>query len=162
MRKKTLVRGAVQGKFDAAPSQICDILPWKVCTFVSPSGANQVQKAVDGLSSVACETFKTELRHLAQSPREEWRQPHAKQLKGYQNLVEVIFKADRVQLRAVGFFGPLLGQFTITVLCTHKQNVYSPRDALDTAAKRKREVEVGEAGTAPLQVYGENFPPLSE
>jgi len=131
-------------------------------TYLSSTGANQVQKAINQLSSAAREAMKSEFRHLAVSPRAEWRRPRAAQLKGYENLVEIIFKADKVQWRAVGFHGPSALQFTITALCTHKANVYAPQDALDTAARRKREVQSGQASTASLQVDGEDYPPLPE
>ena len=48
--------------------------------------------------------------------------------------------------------------FTITLICTHKQNVYKPADAIETARKRAKQVQDGVRETSPLQIDGEDFP----
>ena len=139
------------------PSQICDILPMRFLTYVSPSGARVVQKAIDALSPTVLVVFKTELKHLAASPRQEWPK-RMKKLKSRGGVFEIRFKAEGKQWRPLGFFGPGPGQFTITELCTHKQNIYDPHEAIERAGKRWSEIEAGQAGTAHLQINGEDIP----
>jgi phage-related protein len=72
----------------------------------------------------------------------QWREPHTKKLgKG---IIEIRITGD-VQHRLLGFFGPKKDEFTFVLACTHKQNVYTPKNAKATAAKRKRAIEAGEA-----------------
>lgn len=143
-------------------SQNCDILPWKFRVYVGATGSAEVQKAIGRFDDAALEAFKSAVRHLAASPRDEWRRPEAAKLTGGDDLFEIRFKANNTQWRPVGFFGPSPGVFTITAICNKKQDVYAPPDAFKTAARRKRQVESDEAGTAPLTIDGEDFPPLPE
>lgn len=44
----------------------------------------------------------------------------------------------------------------------HKQNVYKPAKALDTADTQRKAVLEGRAGTSPLTIDGEDVPPDEE
>lgn len=75
------------------------------------------------------------------------------------------FKASihaRKATRAIGFFGPDEGEFTIVMVCTHKDNVYKPASALKTASSRRNLFAEGAASCAPLKIDGEEFPPIDE
>jgi hypothetical protein len=69
----------------------------------------------------------------------EWREPFSKKIND--NLVEVRI-TGAVQHRLLGFFGSNQ-RFTFVITCTHKQNIYDPKDAKKTAAKRKKAIEEG-------------------
>jgi hypothetical protein len=62
--------------------------------------------------------------------RTSWAEPHSKKVG---NLIEVILKG-KVQHRLLGFYW-LAGQcqFTFLLPCTHKEQVYKPRAAFNTA-----------------------------
>jgi hypothetical protein len=72
--------------------------------------------------------------------RPNWTKPYAKKLD--EGLVEITLKA-RVQHRLIGFDWPQRSCFTILLACTHKGQVYNPKDALETARRRMTELRGG-------------------
>ena len=138
------------------------MLPWRFRTYVSETGRGEVQKHIDALDVEAAEFFRAAVRWLAPMPASEWHEPKAKKLHGYKELYEIRFKANGVQQRPIGFFGPESNQFTILIWATHKQRVYKPAEALDTADRRRKAVVTKTAGSTPLQVDGEDFPTTEE
>jgi hypothetical protein len=70
-----------------------------------------------------------------------WTEPHAKKIGD--DLVEIILKT-KVQHRLLGFYWPK-GRLNFTFLlpCTHKGNVYNPKDAFSTAETRIEELKKG-------------------
>ena len=60
-------------------------------------------------------------------------------------LLEIVFKTAGIQHRMIGFFGPEQKQFTLLIGCMHKQNIYQPPQAIETAIERKKKVENKEA-----------------
>jgi Phage derived protein Gp49-like (DUF891) len=135
------------------------MLPWKFKTYISPSGRADVQKTIDRYDDYAREAISRQIAHLACSSIDKWDEPHAKKLKAHADLYEIRYKADRKATRALGGFCPGDSDFTITLICTHKQNVYTPPEALATASDRIKQVNTGQAAVAPLQIDGEIFPP---
>ena len=71
-----------------------------------------------------------------------WNEPYAKQLVGYDGLVEIIITKG-VAHRLLGFYGLDQGDFTVVIACAHKGDNYYPKDAKDTAKARKILVEEG-------------------
>ncbi len=134
------------------------MLLWKFKTFVSLSGRDNLQKEIDRYDDYALEAFRRAVAHLAVATKDKWDEPHAKKLKGKNKLFEVRFKANRCATRAIGYFGPGPNEFTITVLCTHKQKIYDPHDAIEIADRRAGQVQAGTATPAALQIDGEDFP----
>jgi hypothetical protein len=146
-----------------ASSHDCDILPWRFATFVRADGKREVQVEIDALSPQGAASFQWEVAYLAAcAHRHEWHEPHAKHLSGPVDLYEIRFKDNHRATRALGFFGPEPGLFTITLICYHKQRVYTPRDAIRIAEQRRRQIIEGKARHLPLQVDGEDFPPAPE
>lgn len=90
--------------------------------------------------------FDTLIRILAKT--RQWRMPEFRWIKGrpYAGLGEIRFTSERKQHRVIGFYGPSPREFTMLIGCIHKQNIYNPPNALDTAARRKRAIETGTAG----------------
>ena len=139
------------------------MLPWRFNTFVGSSGRHDVQADIDRLDETGLAHLRAQVKYLsATASLKDWSEPQAKKLKGYEGLYEVRFKAHRTAKRAVGFFGPGAGEFTILILCNHKDNVYKPVNAFDTAATRRKQCATEAGRCAPLQIDGEEFPPLDE
>lgn len=132
---------------------------WRFRTYVASGGRNDVQDAVDRLGGLDAARFSRAVAHLSVAPKVQWDEPHAKKLQGYGAQYEVRFKANNCSTRALGYFGPGEGEFTITLICTHKGNVYKPHNAFKTAGTRWQQIRNGTASVAPLQVDGEDFPP---
>ncbi len=77
-----------------------------------------------------------------------WQSPHWRALVGaYQGLGEIRIAADR-QWRLIGRREEAENAFTLLMICYHKDKVYDPRDALETALRRWREIENGLERTA--------------
>jgi hypothetical protein len=134
------------------------MLRWSFETYVSSTGRNDVQATIDRYDDYAKQALSRAVAHLAISGKSQWNEPHAKKLQGKHQLYEIRYKADRCATRAIGYFADE-ATFVITLICTHKQNVYSPHDALSTAERRARQHHSGEATSATLKIDGEDVPP---
>lgn len=114
---------------------------WTFRTYVSPQGEEEVTAWYVGQTPTVRAAFDQRLRTLAQMKPQEWREPYSKQLEGEcDGLVEIRFKADRVQYRPLGFYGPLRMEFTITLIAREIGNRFVPGDACQTALARVNDV----------------------
>jgi hypothetical protein len=77
---------------------------------------------------------------LRQQPRDYWTRPRYDLLKGAGGIGEVRFKVDRIQHRALGYFGPRRMEFTFLEMCT-KTDGNSLRKAIKSAKERKQEID---------------------
>lgn len=127
-------------------------------TYQAATGKCDTQATIDRFDEFSTQAFSRAVAHLAVETQDKWDDPHAKKLKGKAKLHEIRFKANRCQTRAIGFFGPRPGLFTITLICTHKQNVYQPVEAIETAGRRLDAIVKGQAQAVALQIHGEDFP----
>lgn len=85
--------------------------------------------------------FLSRLKFLASVPQHEWKPEPFRKLKwNCKGLGEVRFKANRVQQRPLGFFGPGL-KFTFVLWATEKNDRLIPPSACETGLARKREIE---------------------
>jgi hypothetical protein len=82
--------------------------------------------------------FHTILRYLSVTPI--WKEPYYKKLADGDGVGEVLVTVNNFQHRVFGFQGPGKSQFTFLLACYHKDNVYSPSNAIDTAMQRKKDV----------------------
>ena len=90
--------------------------------------------------------FRIRVMRLRQSQR-PWPKTEFRPLgKG---LFEIKWKAGKKEFRAIGFDRG--DCFVMVIGCTHKQNVYDPHDCLNTATRRKGEVERGEWRTIDFE-----------
>ena len=123
---------------------------WQFMDYISLSGRNPITDWYADLLPQEQSDFDTLIRILAKT--QKWQSSEFKLLRGksYAGLGEFRFKSAGKQHRVIGFYGPGQKQFTLLIGCTHKQNIYSPPRALETAARRKREVE---SGTAGVQIH---------
>src|SRR5438045_3415322 len=114
---------------------------WTFRTYVSPQGEEEVAQWYAGQTPTVRAAFDQRLRNLVQMKPQEWREPYAKQLEGScDGLVEIRFKADRVQHRPLGFYGPRRMEFTITLMAREIGDRFEPKDACEKALARKDEV----------------------
>ena len=76
----------------------------------------------------------------------EWPDYRAR-LRDYKGLGELRWDSCKKQHRLIGFF---MGGIWYAVMgCTHKQQIYNPADALNTADKRKKDIENRRVNTVP-------------
>lgn len=80
-------------------------------------------------------------------------------LKNEDPIYEIRYQAFNRQERALGFFDDDGGIFVIVLICHHKGRIYTPPNAIDTAHRRISQIRDHTATTAPLQIFGEDFPP---
>jgi hypothetical protein len=135
-----------------------DMLRWRFLSYVNPGGKPVVQQEIDRLDEYGKNYLERQIQHLAITNKEHWDEPHAKKLTNEDPLYEIKFKANRCATRALGHFDQASASFIVTVICTHKQNVYKPPGAFRTAHKRIQQIKDGFATAVPLQIFGENVP----
>lgn len=90
--------------------------------------------------------------YLRQQNREGWIRPHYDSLRD--GIGEVRFKVERINYRALGFFGPGRNEFTFCFFAT-KTNSFDPRNAIDTAVARKALVERSPIRAVKLSMWGQ-------
>ena len=134
------------------------MLRWRFLTYVSPSGRNDTQDEIDRYDDHSREGFQRAVAHLSVVTIDKWNEPHARKLSGKQKLYEVRYRAKNCATRALGVFGPGPDQFTVTLICTHKTNVYKPHDAIASAGRRAEQIQAQQATVAALKIDGEDFP----
>lgn len=132
------------------------MLAWRFRVFVAAGGKSDVQGAIDRHDDYGQMQLRRRLAHLRITAKSDWKKPSALKLKGFQDLYEIRYHDHRNATRALGFFGPGASDFTVTLICTHKDDVYKPHDALQVAADRAQAVCAGRASTAALLVDGED------
>lgn len=115
---------------------------WTFRCYVAPSGRDMIDKWYRAQSLEAQAAFDAVREYLAQRTRDEWRRPEFDLLSGakFRVLGELRFEVANVQYRPLGFFGPARAEFTLLVGATKKGKVYDPRNAMDTALRRRTEV----------------------
>ena len=111
---------------------------WTFRTYVGPTGVEAVKDWYARQSAKVQAGFDNRVANLRQMRPEEWRAPYSKQLDGEcDGLVELRFKADRVQRRPLGFFGPQRMEFTLLFFAIEKDGTFVPRDACQQALRRR-------------------------
>lgn len=125
---------------------------------MSPTGRRDVQREIDSLGPSVLPHFSARVRYLANTSKVDWHEPQAKKLSGIEEIYEIRFKSA-IQYRPLGFFGPGENEFTILLWASKKGSVWTPQDAIATAAKRRKAILGREASCSSLQIDGEEFPP---
>jgi len=118
-----------------------------VLCYVSPAGNNKIVSWYEGLSvqeQADADEFIKSMRKT-----KLWVLPsYRPKLAGHKGLGELRWVSERKQQRLIGYLKS--DTFFALVGCTHKQRVYDPTDALDTADRRRAEIERGKATTEPI------------
>jgi phage-related protein len=111
---------------------------WQFMDYISPQGRNMIGHWYDGLLSRERTDFDSFIRILAKT--REWRYPDFKWLKGrrFRGLGEIRFESEKKAHRVIGYFNLNSRQFVMLIGCFHKQNIYTPANALETAVRRKQ------------------------
>lgn len=124
---------------------------WRFTQYVSPALARPVEKWREGMPAGP---FRADMDAfvslLARSS--EWTYPDVRPLKGKQSgLKELRWVSGKKQHRLIGR-ETSDHVFLFLIGCTHKQQVYDPVDALDTAVKRWAAIKSGEASSCEYTV----------
>jgi hypothetical protein len=114
---------------------------WTFRTYVSARGVAEVQAWYDAQSPRVQAAFDQRLRTLQQMTIPEWLETaFGKKLKGEcAGLWEIRFKAERVQHRPLGWFGPSSGEFTVLLCAREIGDKFDPPNACKIALGRKNE-----------------------
>jgi hypothetical protein len=116
----------------------------KIRCYVSPAGNNKIADWYEALlvpERADADEFLKNMRKTG-----DWQMPNYRpSLKGYKELGELRWASENKQHRLLGFFGK--GYWYAVIGCTHKQQRYDPPDALETARRRKRQIERDEVRT---------------
>jgi hypothetical protein len=114
---------------------------WIFRTYVSPQGEEEVTTWYAAQTPTTQAAFDQRLHNLWQMTPQEWREPYTKTLEGScEGLVEIRFKADRVQQRPLGFYGPGRMEFAIVLMAREIGDRFEPRNACEIALARKADV----------------------
>jgi len=95
--------------------------------------------------------------YLRDQPPSMWTVPHAKKLSAgtqpeCKDIYEIRFKANNVQQRPLGYFGPDSETFTVVLWATHKGRQWTPKDFCRIASERWASIKAGTAGTAEVEI----------
>lgn len=106
-------------------------------------GANGKGVITDWLSgqNAARAKFHVRVGNMAKVPPTDWNKKQFHKLKKADGVAEIKWEAGNKQWRALGFNRN--GFFVMVVGCTHKDDVYDPKGCIETAIRRKGEVERG-------------------
>ena len=112
---------------------------WTFFDYVSHVGNNQIDRWYEDLLIQEQSDFDEFLKTLGKTEKwgnRDYRPLHCKCI----GLGELCFASCKKQHRVIGQFGPN-HQYTLLIGCTHKQRVYDPPNAMDTALVRKKSLE---------------------
>ena len=116
---------------------------WTIKCYCNAQGRDLFDKEYTGQSAAVRAEFRATLNGLKDQPDiTGWSRPNGfDRLSGkYRELGKLRFKADRIQQRPLGFFGPEKNEFTLLVWATERDGDYHPPDVRETALKRMKEV----------------------
>lgn len=114
---------------------------WTFRSYVLDNGQDEVSQWYESQGPKVQAKFDRRLHDLQQMAPHEWREPFSKQLEGAcDGLVEIRFKADRVQHRPLGFYGLAQFEFTIVLCAVERGGRFEPQDACAIALRRKDEI----------------------
>jgi hypothetical protein len=124
---------------------------WHFMDYISPQGRNVITDWHAGLLRQEQSDFLAVIRILAKM--QPWRGRAFKILTGkYQGMGEIRFTSERKEHRVIGFVWPSPRQFTMLIGCFHKQRVYHPANAFDTALQRKKFLEQGKGSVRERKI----------
>ncbi len=114
---------------------------WTIRCYLSTSGRDKIEDWFTSQTPTVQAEFLVRLEYLMEHPRQDWRRPHFDILKREcKGLGEIRFKADRLQHRMLGFFGPNRMEFTLVFPAIEKDRKFVPKSACNIGLRRKTEV----------------------
>ena len=117
---------------------------WRFLDYCTPERKNQIAPWHKKQPAAVKNEFAATLYFLSRFDDWSGLKKYFKPLTGkpYKGLYEIRFKVIGIEYRPVGCFGlPNTKVFVLLAGCYKKNSHYTPRDALNTAAKRKSELE---------------------
>jgi hypothetical protein len=116
----------------------------RIRCYVSPAGNNKIAEWYADLSAQEKADADEFIKDMGKT--QDWKMPNYRpSLKGYSGLGELRWQSEGKQHRLIGYRKG--GVFFALIGCTHKQQIYNPSDALNTADKRKKETIEGKVTT---------------
>lgn len=104
--------------------------------FITLGGRGVLSQWVDKEIEMEAEIeFHATLTVLAVTPRDLWTRPEYAPFDP--QISEIRFFANQLQHRVFGFFLTEVSQYVMLVGATKKGRIYNPREAIDTARKRR-------------------------
>jgi len=111
---------------------------WTFLCFLSDGGRDVIRDWYDEQAPEVQAEFDVALSYLREQPPAQWVRPSFGTLRGKcAGLEEIRFKANKIQHRPIGFFGPEGMQFTLLLCATEKDRKFIPPSTCDTAQRRK-------------------------
>lgn len=111
--------------------------PWTINEFVAGNKRKIFTRWLSGLDVEARERIKALIRRLRVSPIAMWSRPYVAPISSHKGIVELRIKANNIQYRPLGCYGPGPHTFTILVGSYKKGKQWEPQNALKTADKRR-------------------------
>jgi len=125
---------------------------WTFFKYRSPNGADPIRRWQEEFPEV-WEELRTNLLYLRNVDRKLWVRPAFDVLSGkHRKICEHRIKAGKIEHRPLGCFYPERGSYTFLVGAQKKMVVYVPKGAKDTAERRRRELESGDAEVEELSI----------
>jgi phage-related protein len=116
--------------------------------YVSGRGRGTISEWIEERSTTCVATFHTTLRFLAVIENSlDWEDSQFRKMRfeaGRARLYEIRWKTDNTQWRVFGYFDYGRHEYRMLLGCYHKQNRYYPTQAIESAIKRKKDIDRGE------------------
>lgn len=109
---------------------------WSFKVFVGLDGRDTFEEWVTSLNADAQERIKAMIRRL--SVTKIWGRPFFDIIHGHKGIHEIRVKAKNIQYRPLDCFGPDPQTFTLLIGASKKERVWSPKNAIKTAGKRRK------------------------
>jgi hypothetical protein len=117
--------------------------------YVSPAGNNKIADWYEDLSVQERADADEFIKNMRKT--KIWKMPDYKaKLTGHEGIGELRWSSEKKQHRLLGYLKD--GAYFALIGCTHKQRVYDPADALDTADRRKRDIAQGRTRVVPYDL----------
>jgi len=113
-----------------------------------------VQKHYNSANEELKANLENALEYLICLERSEWIRPRAHRMTKcdeFRDFFEIRFKANNVQQRPIGYFGPGANDFTILIWATEKGNKLIPEEWCSIANRRRLEIIEGKAKAEKLK-----------
>jgi hypothetical protein len=128
-----------------------DTVVWTVLEYISPMERRALADFRKSMFKPQQADMDVFLSALAK--KTDWEFPDIDTLKGerYRGMSELRWRSGGVQHRLLGY-SPKIFEYLVLIGCTHKGPRYDPKDAMETARKRKKQIETKEATYAKYKL----------
>jgi hypothetical protein len=126
--------------------------------YESSEGKHEVLETYNSGTDDLKAGFEVAIKFLRVRNRQDWRRPNAHKMsksKEFRDFFEIRFKANNVQQRPIGYFGPGESDFTILIWAIEKGNKLLPEEWDKKANRFRKEIIEGTANAKPLKLEGD-------